>query len=228
MLTNEQRDTLILFNEKTEILRKSRFMRQLRTRGLGITEHWKTGEPFRVGGKRPDDEAIAAAILTLRFFIRAEPCSIQNLSKIYSGLTKPAGIAKEFAEARRILNEYLNAPLHPKLVVGAKPSSSQTGLPLVGGCELSRHDVLKLAMNGNFFHADVDKRKKYKAIFAPRFFVSQILTAFILVMANLIRVVSDIEQLNRKALRANRQVSSSQETLLSITLGHWPHSSVKK
>jgi hypothetical protein len=120
LLTTEQRNALELFNEKAKLLRKSRFVRQFRTRGLNISEHWKEGERFKIKRTGPDDDAIAALVLTLRFFIQnREPCAIQSLAKIYTNLTYPRGVAKKFADARQTLNDYLDHSIQPvKIFVG--------------------------------------------------------------------------------------------------------------
>ena len=80
---------LDLFNEKARKLEGLSFTRILASQKTGVTLSWKEGDPVTIERSGPDDEAIDAFVLTLRFFIQDnESTSLRNLANLYAGLPR--------------------------------------------------------------------------------------------------------------------------------------------
>ncbi|MFA5061401.1 MAG: hypothetical protein WC494_03755 [Candidatus Pacearchaeota archaeon] len=109
MISEKEINAIKLFNEKAEKLFNLSFTKKLTNSGYSFKFNKDLG---RLDGsiKGPDDEAIDAFITTLRFFIQDnEPSSQRNLAKIYSKKLVPKNLAKEFSNARKATNTFLDS-----------------------------------------------------------------------------------------------------------------------
>ena len=102
-------ETLTLFNEKAQKLFNLSFVKKLVNSGYSFK--YREEDKKLVGViKGPDDEAIDAFINTLRFFIQDnEPSSQRNIDGIYNNLNIPNDLKKDFKNARRATNKFLDS-----------------------------------------------------------------------------------------------------------------------
>lgn len=100
---------LQLFEKKAKELYDSRFTKSLS--GSGVTVKWKKGEGFVPNlRKGPDYESIKAFAITFRnFSLDSDLISIRNIAKMYEKLGSNDSLKKEFMEARKEFNKFLDS-----------------------------------------------------------------------------------------------------------------------
>ncbi len=105
----KEMEILTLFNEKAQKLFNLSFVKKLIN--LGYSFKYSEENKKLVGViKGPDDEAIDAFINTLRFFIQDnEPSSQRNIDGLYNNLNIPNDLKKDFKNARRATNKFLDS-----------------------------------------------------------------------------------------------------------------------
>ena len=110
-MIKEELYALKLFNEKAKELSNSRYVKFI------LKEKKISFEVKSIGIKRimPDEDAVKAAVLTLRFFIQDnEKCSFRNMEKVYSSLPISEELKRKYFDIRKKLNEYLDAHTNVK------------------------------------------------------------------------------------------------------------------
>ncbi len=106
---------LRLFNLKVEKLCRSRFVAYMHEHGgtnVRVSGTRRDAGDFEMTVERegPDEEMIDAVVLTLRMFIqKGEPISLRKIAKAYDSLPVSESLKERFDEARRNVNELLNA-----------------------------------------------------------------------------------------------------------------------
>ena len=138
---------LKLFNEKAKRLLGSRFVEYiLRKKRVSFEVRAKRGEKVETSTTLPDQDAIDAFVLTFRYFVQNnERCSFGNLAKTYSKPSIPMEIKKEYSEARKRLNDYLDSPASLKF--GDEP--------------LTKRRVLDVFVYGGLAHANPKKKEVF-------------------------------------------------------------------
>lgn len=178
---------LKLFNRKLTRLGSGEFVRTLRTHGFNMKVTFKIGGKVNTEWTGPNDEAVQAAVLTVRFFIQNnEPCSINNLSNIYEDVRIPNEIRAEFQRIRKLLNDYLD------------------GRPLInmGGEKLTPRKVLEAIVYGDLSHNTPKQRVLYDKLHANDFAACLAQTDFMKSMLIIVFAAFSIGELNKKVLDA--------------------------
>lgn len=178
---------LTLFNEKLDALRYGRFVRSLKRSGYGYNVRFPTGKKA-VTKLRPAEDAIRAALLTIRFFVQDnEPCSFRNLSKIYVDLRIPAEIRIEFRDRRKLFNDYLDSEEHVSLHL-----SSQRMTP---------RKVFAAVTYGDLAHSTRHHRVLYKKLSAGPLQTAFSHQDYVRCLIVLLKFAFSIGRLNKQVLR---------------------------
>ncbi|MCH7735999.1 MAG: hypothetical protein IH872_01225 [Chloroflexi bacterium] len=144
MHSNPAETTLRLFNEKADKLESLSFTSEIENSGIHISAGF--GQPVRVERRGPDEEAIDAFVLTMRFFIQDnEPTSFKNMEDLYSELPVSTELKQRYSEARKKTNEKLD------------------GLTMVteNRVEITYRYVFDVFLWGGLAHADSRKKIVY-------------------------------------------------------------------
>jgi len=186
----ETREALELFVEKADELMVSSFVRSLVEHGTQVTISWTAEEPvLKIERSGPQQESIAAFVLTFRFFVVAnEASSFRSLSqKVLDDPGLSENWKRNFAEAREDWNNYLD--------------SSVTWLSLNGQHPV-RRNILFTFLYGGLAHANVAvTRQKFKLWQADPVFFPFAADEFQQVLMNPLDVIAQISQLSEHELR---------------------------
>ncbi len=122
----------------------------------------------------PDDESIAACVLTIRFFIQNnEPVSFCNMEAVYDKLATSQENKNDFNQIRNELNKYLNSdsPLersaknaNPERILASDMNERFTELLNVSrdsGNKLTNKEILDLFVYGKFAHPHAKYKKQW-------------------------------------------------------------------
>lgn len=178
-------EILRLFNEKTDDLRRSRYLKSIIENDTGFSLVIDNKGSTTVTVKGPDDDAIKAFVLTFRFFIQDnERCSIRNIAKIYEDLDIPEEIKEDFRINRKginvFLNNYSSLKLNSEIVLLSK--------------------ILDIFFYGGLAHANEEKKRLYDKwmsnIVVKGIFVSE----FHAILGTMFRFILFVEELNEKVL----------------------------
>ncbi len=102
---------LALFNEKAEKLLGSRFVTEMTEHPTGIKLSWEADQAGQVTVTGPDDEALAALALTIRFFIQdGDGISFREMARIYDDSSVPEDIRARYRAVREAINGFLDGP----------------------------------------------------------------------------------------------------------------------
>jgi len=145
--TMDTQRTLKLVIEKADKLRGLRFTRYLIDGGsIGFSATAPDGGGFVVQREGPDEEAIDAFVLTLRFFVQDnEPTSLNNIDKLFSGLPLEPARIKAVSGTHHAINDYLDGSSHH----------------FVGGRGLTRREIFEVFLYGGLAHANAEKKTTY-------------------------------------------------------------------
>jgi len=140
--------SLKLFNEKVNKLSSSRFVKSIGLPGGGFKMSGKPNAAgimeYKAERKGPDDEAIAAAALTFRFFVQDnERISLRNISRYYADNLIDDSLSKQYEEIRNELNDFLDNERYSVF------KGNQT--------RLTRRELLDTFLYGDLAHANEAK-----------------------------------------------------------------------
>lgn len=152
-------DSLILFEEKIEELRSSKFFHFYfeEIKGINYNISWKKIPGGGVLGSsfpEPPEETIKAYLLPLRFFIQErERCSIRNLGnkiipKIENDFSEQT---TEFKQIREAINSFLDSP--PGIKLKFQWGSEQLEFK-------SNRDINNCFIYGHYAHAEENNNQK--------------------------------------------------------------------
>ena len=147
MLTDAQREQLLLANDKADKLLRQPF---LRVESIGVRMSWHRDRPVLESSvDEPSETEIDAFVLTARFFCQdRDGISFRRLDEdVY---TRP-GIPRDLAGLYRLSRDGFNAFL-----------SSPTGTS-VDGRAWTSGEVLDIGLYGDLAHVNADKRAVLKA-----------------------------------------------------------------
>ncbi len=182
---------LKLFNEKVDKLINSRFVRHIQeNKGLKVSIKSSVGEKVGISHNLPDQDAIDAFILTVRFFIQNnEPTSLCNMAKLYSNVSVSSSIRNDYTWVRNKLNSEL----------------SKKSMFNLNGKELTRGEIFDTVIYGGLAHAQKDKKEDF-----DKWMKFEPLAAFIIAEFNnvLIYFLDCIAYARKVNLRALEELNS--------------------
>jgi len=186
MTISEDLEALELFNRKAETLRNSRFMKSLLERGSGVTISGDKDGRITTETRWPDQEAIEAFILTLRFFIQNnEKSSFENMEKTYDNLPISQEKKELFKNARKKLNEFLD-------------SNSPLG---INEQFLTHRRILWVFVYGEFAHTDKELKPIYDQWMSYGIFNVTIYNEFIYVLGMVTSFIAYVQNLNEEVIK---------------------------
>jgi len=151
MRTQDAIDCLKLFNAKFVGLRGSNFIKQLYQAQSGAILNWERGKGWDVVFVGPDDESIAAYILTLRLFIqKGERISLQKTKELYEKFPVLNNLKANIFRIYQDLEDSLNG--NTQLSIQAD------------GTQLSFRELFEFFLYGNLAHVYHEKHKIFTDI----------------------------------------------------------------
>jgi hypothetical protein len=174
----EPLETLKYFNEKAETLKKyKRLMESVPERKIEFKKSPETLGKVEVTVEGPDDESIAACVLTIRFFLQNnEPISFCNMEAVYDKLATSQENKNNFKQIRDKLNNYLDSDspfvmsannANPEWILASDMNERFTELlnvSLDSGNKLTNREILDRFVYGEFAHGNKDKKEKLKQL----------------------------------------------------------------
>lgn len=178
---------LRLFNEKSLLLRESRFTKQACHPDAGFKISFGQDNPGgSVSRTGPDDAAIREFALTLRFFIQDnEACSLKNVASLYQKLPIAEDKKIRVQEVRRKLNESLD-------------SASSLRLKTT---DISNRRIMDIFIYGSIAHANSEKAKVLDTWKAHTLWYELAYDRFTDIMFAVMRAVAYIEGMNTEVLK---------------------------
>ena len=187
-MTRAEIARLKLFNEKAKRLLESRFVKHiLRSKKISFGVRAEKGKPIQISTTLPDQDSIDAFVLTFRYFIQNnERCSFGNLAKTYSKSFIPKEMRKEYFEARKRLNDYLDSPA--SLKYGDEP--------------LSRRRVFDVFVYGGLAHAHQKKKEVFSKWMENPIVRGFFEAEFASILFTTLRIIQYVAKLNSRAIEA--------------------------
>jgi hypothetical protein len=143
------REVLEIFVESADELLGSRFLAQAKTGGISTCLSWSQAGGLVAQRTGPEQEAVKAFLLTLRFFCQNnEPTSLCNMEDRISALAIDADFKDKFRKSRANFNTFLDA----------QPS---VGFPAGSGAD-TRRGIFNTFVYGIFAHAKPKYRRQVK------------------------------------------------------------------
>jgi len=177
---------LQLFDEKAAKLERSTFAKHVQTSPIGFSVIQRPGY-VDVYVQGPDEEAVEAFVLTLRFFVQDnEPTSFRNMDSLYDELAIPQELIKQLHEGRTAINGFLDRTSHM----------------IVRGKEFSNREVLEVFLWGGLAHANPMKKKTFDAWAADNHLFPLMQMTFNDVLVELLQFIFWVRDHNLVALKA--------------------------
>ena len=177
--------TLRLIIEKADKLEGLRFTRHLLEGGfIGMSGH-AGDDGFIVQREGPDEEAIDAFVLTLRFFIQNnEPTSIANIENLFAALPLEQARVEAVRGSRRVINEYLDKSSHTVLK----------------GRKLSNREIFEVFLWGGLAHANPGQKAVYDSWAENELGFMALQMEFTAILVTLLNAIFWFRQTSREAL----------------------------
>ena len=178
-------DALRLFNEKTERLGTSNFVKEAETKS-GFSIQASVGKPVEVTRFGPGQQEMDAFVLSLRFLIQDnEASSFRNLAKVY----KSPAISEEnqikFRSARHALNTYLESSTMFRM-------NDKT---------LTREELMHVFVYGGLAHANKRKKERYDRWMADGLLAPLLTNEFIVTVFEVLNVALFVKRVNEGVLQ---------------------------
>jgi hypothetical protein len=193
--------TLRLFNEKATKLRRLTLNRRMLDRDFQFgpilgPEPERLVRGFHFDG--PDDEAIDAFVLTLRFFIQDnEPTSLRNMSRLYGSLPINPTLVARFEQERAAANALLDS----------------SAFISIDGERLTCRRLVDTFVYGDRAHASPEKSENYRLWMSDDMVTKPyLLIAFCIAAMNFAGIVSRIRDINDEAITQLCYVTSAVKT----------------
>lgn len=151
----EDRQTIRLFVEKTDKLRRSEFARVMFTEDTGVTLRFRQGEQPSAEVRGPSEEVVDAMVLTLRMTMQnKDRISVRNVARIMKRIDHDA--ARRYLAIRDELNSMLDAATNPPL----EHKNSESGAVHV----FRNGQILRGVIYGELAHTDEKQHAAMQAL----------------------------------------------------------------
>lgn len=179
--------TLKLFNEKVDKLIKSRFIKHIQeNKGMKVSIKSSIGEQVSISHNLPDQDAIDAFVLTMRFFIQDnEPTSLRNMAKLYNDISVPPDIKNDFKWVRDKFNSELN-------------KNSMFNLQ---NKHLTRGEIFDTVIYGGLAHAEKKKKEDFDKWMRIEPLAAFIIAEFNNVLIYFLDCIAYVRKVNLRALK---------------------------
>ena len=186
METIKTKKVLVLFNEKVEDLRRSRYFQSILKESSGFNFAFESDDKWSLTIKGPDDDAIKAFVLTFRYFIQDnERCSINNIAKIYNDEPYiPNEIKTEFNNGRKVMKQFLDS--FSILQINKE------------GIQFKK--ILDVFFYGGLAHANEQKKELFDKWMKIPVVKGTFVSEFHLILGNIYSFLSLVENLNNKII----------------------------
>lgn len=177
---------LKLFNEKVDKLIKSRFVKHIQeNKGMKVSIRSSIGEKVNISHNLPDQDAIDAFVLTIRFFIQDnESTSLRNMTKLYDDITVSSSIKDDFNWVRNKLNSELN-------------KNSMFNLQHK---QLSRGEIFDTFIYGGLAHANKEKKEDFDKWMSIEPLAAFVVAEFNNVLIYFLDCIAYVRKVNLRAL----------------------------
>lgn len=176
---------LNLFNEKVDRLINSRFIKHIQEKGLKVSMKVSAKDGVSISDTFPDQDAIDAFILTLRFFIQDnESSSLRNMNNLYNEIAIPSSIKDDFS----LVRDKLNSELDKKTSVNW------------GGKDITYRELLLTFFYGGLAHANPSRKRDFDAWMKDKAFGSFVVAEFCNILIYFLHCIANIKKTNLKAL----------------------------
>ncbi|MDD5584716.1 MAG: hypothetical protein PHV55_06650 [Candidatus Omnitrophica bacterium] len=178
--------TLKLFNEKVDKLINSRFVKHIQeNKGLKVSIKSSVGEKVGISHNLPDQDAIDAFVLTVRFFIQDnESTSLHNMAELYTEISVSQNIKDDFNYVRDKLNSEL----------------SKKSMFNLQGKNLTRREVFDTFIYGGLAHAEAEKKEDFDKWMRIEPLAAFITAEFNNVLIYFLDCIAYIKKVNLRAL----------------------------
>ncbi len=172
---------LKLFNEKADKLVNSRFIKYIQENGLKVSIKSSVEEGVNISVVFPDQDAIDAFVLNLRFFIQdREPSSLHNMDKLYNETVITPTLKSDFASIRN----KLNSELDKKTSINWK------------GKDITYREIFMAFVYGELSHVNPDKKAIFDAWMKDKYFASFIAAEFHNILFYFVHCIANIKKTN--------------------------------
>jgi hypothetical protein len=179
-------EALELFNEKSDELIDSGFVKHIQDIGLKVRLKMVSGRDIEVTHTLPDKEIVKAFVLTIRFFIQDNECSsIRNLAKIYEEMPGLDDLKQDFLSAKKNLNDELE----------------KSSFIHLNGVDLAYGKIFDTFIYGGLAHANRTKKEEYKNWLKDESIAALIMSEFYNVLWYFLNCIAYIKQINTKAIQ---------------------------
>jgi len=174
---------LKLFNEKADVLQSRHFTGSLKGSGCKIL--LEQGGDLKIKRRGPNEEEIAAFILTYRFFtLDQDGMSFSKIKKIYDRLPVSPEKKELFNSLRNELNGFLDSP-----------SIVQVGK------ELTYRHIQQIIIYGGLAHANIEKKKILDQWMGLPFNMMELIwNEFIYSLGEVEKIICNIKDLNDQVI----------------------------
>jgi len=177
---------LKLFNEKVDKLIKSRFVKHIQeNKGMKVSIRASIGEKVNISHNLPDQDAIDAFVLTIRFFIQDnEPTSLSNMAKLYDNIPVSSSIKDDFDWVRN----KLNSELRKKSMFNLQNK------------HLLRGEIFDTFIYGGLAHANKEKKEDFDKWMSIEPLAAFVVAEFNNVLIYFLDCIAYIRKVNTRAL----------------------------
>lgn len=185
---------LELFNEKADVLLNSSFSEKLLRNQSAFLFSWSEGqepESVLIGA---EGESVDAAFLTLRMFMQNnDRISIGNIAKIYESELDISPFRQEFEAIRLQINTFLDL---------------KNGINFFGK-QYTHKETIELLLYGSKGHSNREKESELKGLMQLPIISNLFLHMVNVAVANLVKGISVISEINTRALLSLHNASKS-------------------
>ena len=145
----------------------------------------ETREPPNRRALWPDNEAIDAFVLTLRFFIQDnESTSLRNFAGLYSGLPVEKDVIDSFNGARDALNTFLDS----------------RSFLTINGQQFASREIFDVFMWGELAHANAQKKQIFDSWRRDTWIFPILQNEFVYAISKILQTIFYVANLNQQAL----------------------------